>query len=873
MAIGSYLATAPRVLTPEEEAAIAAEAAAAQGQPAAAPPPPPEGQAVAPGATQTTTAVAPPPGPADWEQIPVNDEGSSYVAPPPTAMQPVAPGATQTTQPQYQASPPAVSSESVEDGAVGLARPGYPSTQGSPNTSSGSASYGGEAANQPLANSREVVTSTPATGGSPSYRTIAPPLNSLARPAQGADAARGSSAVTADPLYDSWARGRVDSQRGQRDNWTGNPANTDVPILGAAGERAQQGIQAGADAHEGFMDWSADFFRSPLGQVAEDLILSAPGPGPLGMVKGPKGALIDEGMLAGFGDDAVRQIKGALGHADEAVTLPVELPVTGGRTSGPPQTVTVKPVKTTTDLWPPKTSDAYTPTRPGEGYVVNKKTAPTNISTWEQMRRNVGDAPKVPTSEAPAPELQAARTDWDTAAAANRAARTAEWTNNSQPAKDTIATQRELIARNAAKGGDAERLARVREAAVRPPAPASKNIPTPPPTQAPGNAPMPKPPITGRAGKVAAGAVGLGAAGALGNYLANLPTGGQQAQTQKEVAAGLSLPDAGFAIPSGNPLEWLVDRINDHALDTPVGQPQTPRSEADRLREAYDWRNYDPTPPKQGQPQAPGNATTTVGGNQPYVPGTELLTSTEWVERINGGDATGINQTKTGDGKHTIITITNPDGSGTAIPVGFIDADGKAQMRGNDVGLDEFWDEVYGTTTSTQPGTGSGTTTGTAPGLDAQGNVTTSPQAATTAQPASQGEISVNNSSGGGSGGGYTNSGGSNRGGYSNSNSYDYPRSSSKRSTSVGQMFAADGEEMDLNDFLKDYNGNGEVDEEDRRTAGKRFASYKKKRGRKGKTSTSSKSGFSNVPQREDSPIRTKTLNAIKTSTRKSGKR
>jgi hypothetical protein len=179
-------------------------------------------------------------------------------------------------------------------------------------------------------------------------------------------------------------------------------------------------------------------------------------------------------------------------------------------------------------------------------------------------------------------------------------------------------------------------------------------------------------------------------------------------------------------------------------------------------------------------------------------------------------------------------------------------------------------------TTTPQSPAGGGTTATQPKGdpvLDAQGNATNTPQAATTPQPqtVTQNSSESGGSSGGGGGAGRQYSSGASGGG--SQRSYDYPRSSSKRGSSVGQMFADDGAEMDLDDFLKDYNGNGEVDEEDRRTAGKRFASYKKKRGRKGKTSTSSKSGFSNVPQREDSPIRTKTLNAIKTSTSKSKQR
>ncbi len=220
-----------------------------------------------------------------------------------------------------------------------------------------------------------------------------------------------------------------------------------------------------------------------------------------------------------------------------------------------------------------------------------------------------------------------------------------------------------------------------------------------------------------------------------------------------------------------------------------------------------------------------------------------------------------------------ILHLVNADGS-LGAPIGYDDGTGKMVIIGKEKSLTEF-DDLVAAAKAGHPATAS--TTPTLP-QSSSGNAE-HPNVAPTAQPAAAAAQRSATTPGGGGGGGTPTSttsggGGSRRATYSgsqgsDSGSRDYPARSSKRGPSVGQLFANDGEEMSLADFTKDYNGNGEVDEEDRRTADKRYASWKKKRGRTTRKTTKGKTTTSTVPQRPDSPIRTKVLGAIKTSTSK----
>jgi hypothetical protein len=744
MAFGSYLATAPRVLTPEEEAAIAAEAAAAQGQPAAAPPPPPEGQAVAPGSTQTTTAAPPPqeyvaPPPAETYQY---GEPTSYADPqqqaaPVSDMQDPAPqpatlGATQTTQPQYQASAPAepaVSSGSVEDGAVGLARPGYPSAQGSPNTASGSASYGGESANQPLGNSTEVATSYPNQGRAQetTYRAIAPtpvPFNAQAISPNRDDAYRredvnpnyrpgmmdggyyrsAQTSASFAPDYSGTDRVPEDFSREKL------MAETDAAYGTPWAERNLLSEMAGAGITG--LGWARDNLITPpdtnIGRMAAinertPPAYTAPPPPP------------EERFLLG------EMVDGARGGADDASKRILTQPTTDvARNQAMEQRVPPDDIKPFVLPRRPASPSVYS----GAADVINAKPGPLPASADTYRPRTPADQFRPLMTEGAAP---------------------------------------------------IER---------------SPTYPDPDP-------------IT-------------------------------QAQ--------LNTDDRG---------NWLTDRINAWNIENTGGNTW---EDTERAGEGFISNAADSVR------RSTSGGGTQGGGTPPTwaEAGPAMraaLTGQPMPQAATAGEKNAIY-----DGV-PIIT----DANGLPVAIGRIGQDGRVDVSG-------MTQEVFDAEIAKRKAAGAAASPdlATTVGLDAQGNVTTTPQAATTPQPQT---VTQNSSESGGSSGGsgWVDYGNNRSSGGSSQRSYDYPRSSSKRGTSVGQMFADDGEEMDLNDFLKDYNGNGEVDEEDRRTAGKRFASYKKKRGRKSKTST--KSGFSNVPQREDSPIRTKTLDAIKTSTRKSGKR
>jgi hypothetical protein len=983
MAFGSYLATAPRVLTPEEEAAIAAEAAAAQGQPTAAPPPPPEGQAVAPGATQTTTAAPPPqeyvaPPPTQTYEYPnAGPQGNATPLPTPTEIPASAPpsalGATQTTQPQYQASPPAVSSDSVEDGAVGLARPGYPTVN--TGTTTGDLPSGPGNIGLPGLSERYRVDQAQmdrGTQSNPGAFTPTIPSGDFLKNELGRFLGLNPERKDLDQANQFQLNVRQfagDVGGGFRDAAKNLATVGPGALLQAARSLPTAAIEPDPPDVDGSPIWTGmeDAF-GPLGvhtagafqHIANSLpmadertenknALTAEG-GPVGafgdfMDRGHQLRVASEknrAELAAAGTPApVDKVQAGSNTAADLGELSSRwAPIAGGFVSGgvhplqltTPQQIADHPRAYYPDPAAPRIQPSVTEQVANVPSRYNAQT-PSAIPDFsgmaERYRANSADDVTFGMDASDMAGRVGAARDTVTGAVGDAAQRAVaggrylanEFRENS--ADDVVFGQKIDTSKLRGAGKSLEdtvnqanqtrvmpAVSRITDQEVGDTYRRGKQAVEDTINETNQNVVMPfvdeiteryrsTDPVNQRVGSTSGPSVTQRAEDFInrGSNEVVQPTVEKAraltpADLERNVRAGgdwvqqradefiTNSADTSLRIPGVGDVGYdaildkgrgAADAVRERLSGGVGAQEAAPRSQADRLREAYDWRNYEPTQPKQ-QPQAAGSDLP----SQPYVPGTETLTSDEWVARVNGGDVSGLNE-RIVNGK-TILTIANPNGDPMQeIPVGFVDADGNLQMRGKDVDIQPFWDEVNGTTTSTtQQGTGSGTTATqpkAAPTLGAQGNVVTTPQVATTPQPETVTQNSSESRGGGSSGGGYTNNGGGNRGGYSNSNSYDYPRSSSKRSTSVGQMFADDGDEMDLNDFIKDYNGNGEVDEEDRRTASKRFASYKKKRGRKGKTRTSTTSNTSNVPQREDSPIRTKTLNAIKTSTRKSGKR
>jgi hypothetical protein len=868
MAFGNYLATAPRVLTPEEEAAIAAEVAAAQGQPAAAPPPPPEGQAVAPGATQTTQPapapaqeyVAPPPdtsyGGMGYDP---NAAGEGYTPPPASP----GIGATQTTQPQYQASPPAVSSERVEDGAVGLQRHGYPSAQpvagqsvgrdtmnpNRPLTVSGDLARGLMAEDVPGISVDENQSWLPDEVGTAIDRAMTPPEGAL------------DAGFVFDPTLTQGGWG-VASGLARRFG------------LGAA---KKAGKEVAEEAVETAATLPKPVDPPPLpatGGMADvgGTSFGAPRPAPTnGQTSAQGAARTTEAENAAFWrtllDDSV---------AAPAVTVPP--PPTGNGSAPAPvleggESILTKPK-------PKKTSPALTtekpvppvaekPVDPNQARLdavmarerANKLTKRERAADADELALNADpEGPYHPTplskkdmGKKGKPNIILPADVPDNAFGSTSVRGTLR--NATNPITNTAASLRQRLP--GAKSTAAALAAATAIGAIRPvnsmlDQAGDRKDALLPEVQEQVTRELerfrPRPP-SNPGEQFAPLMTKYQAAAPDQAQMPGLPSGSNVGDILSLVPENLDGADAALREVSSRfgllPPDYTLDTVQGQKIGLPGGLNLDPRAAlpGSSGEKPPTWAEAGPAMRVALTGQTPPLMTSDATKHGPP-------TDADIVSRQSNA-ATGLDTLFDKDGNPIGLENTTT-GERRMIPPSTAQAE-----------VDRIMDELRGGGGAQAPAGG-----GAPPGLDAQGNVTNTPQAATTPQPASQGEIRVNNS-----GGGYTNSGGSNRGGYSNSDSYDYPRSSSKRGSSVGQMFADDGEEMDLNDFLKDYNGNGEVDEEDRRTAGKRFASYKKKRGRKGKTSTSTKSGFSNVPQREDSPIRTKTLNAIKTSTRKSGKR
>jgi hypothetical protein len=916
MAIGSYLATAPRVLTPEEEAAIAAEAAAAQGQPAAAPPPPPEGQAVAPGATQTTTAPAPAqeyvaPPPAETYQY---GEPTSYADPQQQAApvsdmqapspQPVALGATQTTQPQYQASAPAETADSwgVPTTDSQTHRPTNP-----PEIVPGGVNYNAAEDKRAQANPTAL---TPTWGTIPSLVGNALPaiFGESERTTTGSPRGQTDPAIPSDtvrrrqdavgtwlqerrgsggydlmdaiaktgPGIDQFVNERVAPALigGSGSNILLDPGtypigadfifNDDTKVLDTAGsmQAVGQGYQGQplSDALTLAPTPGEKYRASPVPTPPDrseenanfDAILATPMPGATADTEAPAAM-----RFGGWGADLLREAAtngtdAATGKASRD-TFSKATDLTGMGVDGLRKVVA--------DPNTPAGVKAQAQTLL-DGYSVS------NVRVGQEAAQRAGEVPRPSLTLPTLPQRESGRAPYtqaeqlrvfgqtDAGISAYPVQRTPE-----PPQKGGRVPYEGIPNYTSPTDVDIERLPR---ATLSPP-------------ETPGSRyRAPEPSLEDRARGAVQDVVDADAGE---NVILPAIAGGKRRVEEKIYET----VDPETFDPKRTATD-AFERVRTNSADTVLQTPAGPIDYGDALNKGrgavktvgeavagkvaeYRPRNVgvgaqEASPPTWAEARDAMRAGLWTGSDPSKAGlapgGTQSATGLQADEREQVGAASGATLIVGPDGKD-IRGVKRADGTIDRFEEGITPEAAQARITA----------AMGAGTTATDPGTTSTTPTN-PPVLDAQGNVTKTPQAATTPQPASQGEISVNNSGGGS---GWVDYGNNRSSGGGGQRSYDYPRSSSKRSTSVGQMFADDGDEMDLNDFLKDYNGNGEVDEEDRRTAGKRFASYKKKRGRKGKTSTSSKSGFSNVPQREDSPIRTKTLNAIKTSTRKSGKR
>ena len=256
----------------------------------------------------------------------------------------------------------------------------------------------------------------------------------------------------------------------------------------------------------------------------------------------------------------------------------------------------------------------------------------------------------------------------------------------------------------------------------------------------------------------------------------------------------------------------------------------------------------------------------------PAVPGTAEPTSTPpatETEALIPGSGRGIGTAKTpaspGAASLAAGETTRQHQSGVSIvwdgkqAVGLVRPDGSVQRWPTDMTPEEAQDAIARATAmgGASPTTGAAGGQGTGTPTQPTTSQTTSSQPQTTQTNTSTAPVS------------------SNRQTNSSPQSSNSPRStdtsSRQRGSSVEDMFG-DDDDFGLNerDFTeKDYDGDGRISAKDRSVGRKRYQSeLSKRRKKKGKTTS-----FGNVPQREDSPIRTKVLSAIDTSVNKKKRR
>lgn len=217
--------------------------------------------------------------------------------------------------------------------------------------------------------------------------------------------------------------------------------------------------------------------------------------------------------------------------------------------------------------------------------------------------------------------------------------------------------------------------------------------------------------------------------------------------------------------------------------------------------------------------------------------------------------------TDSADGSHKVIYVTETiGGQQVTTPVGFMGPDGQPVWRGKGVSEAEFDAEVggamYPTNAPGQAGPGGGPTT----------TLQTTPTGVNVIQPGSNAPVqqatTSNGNYGGNTGGGGTYTGGGGGGNYGSGRSsgggYDRSRGGYDQGT-----FGSNGDELSMEDFLDDYDGDGKITGSDRMEAMKRFQAAKRKRkGKKGSRTSSS----STVPEFRSTPMREQILSTIAAS-------
>ena len=322
------------------------------------------------------------------------------------------------------------------------------------------------------------------------------------------------------------------------------------------------------------------------------------------------------------------------------------------------------------------------------------------------------------------------------------------------------------------------------------------------------------------------------------------------------VVAGAGLPSSGGRSAGQNdPRQRAPGTYLESGMRaTPGGVAGQPPATGGTYQAQQPGAATQPGTPQQVQPSATPSS----------PPGASALDTSglQGLYEAGGLPPTAVVGKPSGDGSHTILYVTETiNGQQVQTPVGYLDAQGNPVWAGTDVSREAFDAATGGAVYPTTAPGGSATTPNAPLQVSGTGAVNTVTPGSNPPAAAPSGGNGTYTGGGGGGGGTYPSGGGS-RGGYSSGGS-------SRGGSS--DIFGSNGEELRMEDFLEDYDGDGKISGSDRMEAMKRFQAAKRKR--KGKKGSSSSTG-SNVPAFRSTPMREQILGTIAASkSKKKGSR